>query len=329
MSRIPLLIVAALLLIGSGCITNPPETFDPDPFADNDQAALAALERIKSRGESLSDAERYRMLFNRPPFDDTASPILPRLSQGRYPVADAGTNPRWQEAQSCARCHEKEFRAWKKSLHSQAFTNIRFYHAFQLEPMAWCLNCHAPYWYNSGHAARTRPGWTIQDIYRTDKRQYVVHRPHATDRLPSYREEYDYDHLRSPQNEEGVSCAVCHVRNDVVYTGRPVTSEMAAKALVNGGHELRHDPVLRSPTFCAGCHGFPFPDRVSPFIAYSGIPCRRLSANSLHTVKKALRRKQPVRAAICEKTLTSPRPFPIAKQSRMLSRSGFTPGSFF
>lgn len=109
MPRIPLLIVSTLLLIGPGCITNPPETSDPDPFADNDQAALSAFERIKSRGETLPDSERYRMLFNRPPFDDTASPILSRLSQGRYPVADAGSNPRWQKAESCARCHEKEF----------------------------------------------------------------------------------------------------------------------------------------------------------------------------------------------------------------------------
>ncbi|EHQ05724.1 multiheme c-type cytochrome [Leptonema illini] len=272
MPRIPLLIVSTLLLIGPGCITNPPETSDPDPFADNDQAALSAFERIKSRGETLPDSERYRMLFNRPPFDDTASPILSRLSQGRYPVADAGSNPRWQKAESCARCHEKEFGAWKKSLHSQAFTNARFYHAFQLEPMAWCMNCHAPYWYNSGHAAEARPIRPIQEIYQTDKRQYVVHRPHATDRLPSYREDYDYDDLRSPQNEEGVSCAVCHVRNDVVYTGRPVTSEMATKAGADDGHELRHDPILRSPDLCAGCHEFNFPDRVSPFIAYSPHP---------------------------------------------------------
>ncbi len=55
---------------------------------------------------------------------------------------------------------------------------------------------------------------------------------------------------------EGVSCAVCHVRDDLVLS-RKKPSAAALEA-----HPVKHEPSLGSASFCAGCHDFRFPTRM-------------------------------------------------------------------
>ena len=98
-----------------------------------------------------------------------------------------------------------------------------------------CADCHAPEveaWKGSRHAqSRTNdafevalrtaatPGWCLN-----------CHEPVAG-------------------QDEGVSCAACHVRDELLAASEPSEEAIAA-------HPIRYSPELDSPRFCSGCHEF-------------------------------------------------------------------------
>lgn len=47
-------------------------------------------------------------------------------------------------AESCGKCHEKEYAQWKVSQHRGAFTNHLFQRGFKRDPIKRCLFCHLP-----------------------------------------------------------------------------------------------------------------------------------------------------------------------------------------
>lgn len=52
----------------------------------------------------------------------------------------------------CTGCHPQESADWKDSLHRAAFTDADFQASFKDEPLAFCVNCHAPAATNAGDA---------------------------------------------------------------------------------------------------------------------------------------------------------------------------------
>lgn len=139
-------------------------------------------------------------------------PWPPHFREGLAPLSGVGALP---GSSSCASCHPDEYAQWERSRHRVAATNTVFIDGLQQEPHVRCVNCHAPI----PEGAR--------DLLRTLGPRGAA--------LPA-----------SSTAHEGVSCAVCHVRD----------GEMLSVGGRGYGHEHRQTPSLSDPTFCAACHEF-------------------------------------------------------------------------
>lgn len=135
---------------------------------------------------------------------------------------------------TCARCHGRVARQWSGSAHAAAFSNERFQAAWAPRPQGWCVQCHAP----------------LEDQHNVLNDGIVV-RPGALLEVPS-------DPTAGAPGD-GVSCAVCHLREGKVRTPGP-PSLWARLA-----HPAEEDPALTDNTRCAGCHQFNFPRHTPPW----------------------------------------------------------------
>lgn len=141
-------------------------------------------------------------------------------------------------AEECGACHREIYEEWKTSIHSQAFTDPFFQSYWRKDRHIWvCLNCHAPL-------------QNQQPTVVTGLRNGRINRPeeHVN---PNYDESLQH---------EGITCAVCHVRDGVMMG--PFDDAVAP-------HPTKYDPRYRSTDICYTCHAVPS-DR---FQFYNGGPC--------------------------------------------------------
>lgn len=122
-------------------------------------------------------------------------------------------------AKQCADCHPDRAREWSASAHRESLTNRVFLDGFSTEPHLRCLICHGPL------EAQVKATWPAREAL-------------AKGQLPA---------LDSPVHE-GITCAVCHVRDGVVLS--PSAGSLPY------GHPVRHEPALRTSEFCGTCHEF-------------------------------------------------------------------------
>ncbi len=126
-------------------------------------------------------------------------------------AVDLGRTPSVMiSAQTCVGCHAAVHGEWKQSGHGRAWTNALFQREYQERPLEWCVHCHAPLALQLAEVRRG--GGRLAD--------------------------------------EGVTCAVCHVRNAQV---------IAARRRAGSPHNTKVDEEFGQPHFCAGCHQFSFP----------------------------------------------------------------------
>ncbi len=105
---------------------------------------------------------------------------------------------------------------------------------------ASCRTCHQDVyraWAGSRHAAAATNALFVSALEKEpDPRCVNCHAP-----------------LRAQgRRDEGVNCAVCHVRDGKVRTARPMS------ALGEAAHKSELAPALAEPGFCAQCHEFAF-----------------------------------------------------------------------
>jgi hypothetical protein len=122
-------------------------------------------------------------------------------------------------SESCGACHRQVYREWKSSRHSMSTTNEIFREGFLREPSIRCVRCHAPL------PEQAKPF-----------RRWLRERRFGASEL-------------AVEENEGIGCAVCHVRDGVVLTSRPIATPE---------HPTRFEPLLADARFCAGCHQFRF-----------------------------------------------------------------------
>lgn len=145
------------------------------------------------------------------------------FSRGQFPITieEGSLRIRAEDRQlkgtnrECGACHEVAYKNWASSRHRVAFTNELYHESHAREPSAWCLNCHAPF---------LRSGDNVLDA------------------------------KRRVQSEDGVSCNVCHVRNN-----RVVVARLPAIRGTSAAHDYWVEPGLAESRFCESCHEFPFP----------------------------------------------------------------------
>jgi len=113
-------------------------------------------------------------------------------------------------AQTCVGCHAAVHGEWQQSGHRRAWTNALFQREYTERPLEWCVHCHAPLQLQLDEVRRG--GGRLAD--------------------------------------EGVTCAVCHVREGHL---------IAARRRARSPHVTVVDEEFGGPRFCAGCHQFSFP----------------------------------------------------------------------
>jgi len=175
--------------------------------------------------------------------------LIALFSTGLAPI-DVGPTPLAEQSQAaCTSCHTREGKEWHASRHGQAWSNAIFQREYRQRPLDWCVHCHAPL---KDQLAEVHAGGP------------------------------------APLAAEGVTCAVCHLRDGHI---------VAVRHRARSPHETIVDEGFGSPAFCGGCHQFNFPlvdeGRVvgySPYpmqatVAqhaagpYAGVPCRGCHAN--------------------------------------------------
>lgn len=151
----------------------------------------------------------------------------PRFSHGAsaVTVGPAPAGMAGYAVEDCATCHREIAEEWRGSEHAGAWTDPTFTAAFRVEPLPFCVRCHAPL----AEDGTTRP----------DERSA----------------------------REGVSCAVCHVREGQVFAGASGGGGGAS----GSPHAVTRDAWLGASGYCGGCHqfGFPLPE------GWRGPPPRR------------------------------------------------------
>jgi hypothetical protein len=113
-------------------------------------------------------------------------------------------------AAACVGCHPAVHADWAQSRHGLSWTNAIFQREYKDRPLEWCVHCHAP----------------------------------LTEQLAEVRRG------GGPLANEGVNCAVCHVRE-----GRIVAKSHSPAS----PHDTDARADFGGPGYCAGCHQFSFP----------------------------------------------------------------------
>ncbi len=127
------------------------------------------------------------------------------------------------KAESCGQCHREIYEEWKTSIHAHAYEDPFFQAYWKKDKNIWvCLNCHTP--------LENQQPTLVKEIPR-GRVEKAVQEPN-----PHYDPEYQ---------KESVTCAVCHVRDGVIYG--PFEDSAAP-------HPTKFDPNFRTAQPCYRCH---------------------------------------------------------------------------
>lgn len=127
-------------------------------------------------------------------------------------------------AKSCGRCHAEIYKDWSTSMHANAWTDPYFQADYAFDgSLQICLNCHTP--------------------LRDQQEHLVLGFTDASKFYPILKPNPAYD--RSLQNE-GVTCAACHVRDGVIHG--PNENNRAP-------HPVKRDETMSDGhSVCRRCH---------------------------------------------------------------------------
>ncbi|MEQ1568311.1 MAG: multiheme c-type cytochrome [Myxococcota bacterium] len=133
----------------------------------------------------------------------------------------------WTSAEACRECHPQEVADWSGSRHRAAWTNELLFDGYVQETQPFCVYCHAPLRDQAAEISANTAFYRSRD---------------PSSGLPPA------PLLPEPRAAEGVTCAVCHLRDGAV---------LAVDGA--GPHRFVAAPELGSGELCGSCHQFPFP----------------------------------------------------------------------
>lgn len=150
-------------------------------------------------------------------------------------------------AASCAGCHADQHASWAASNHKAAWHNDLMLVGYAVEPMDFCVHCHAPRPEQKAEILVNR------DFYRSlDPRSDV---PVGS-----------VDRIAEPHAADGVDCAACHWRDGAI---------VAAERSYAAPHRVVESEALASGEMCIGCHDFPMPATVDGHLGLTDVPMQR------------------------------------------------------
>ena len=126
-------------------------------------------------------------------------------------------------AEQCGACHQDHYKEWKLSTHAHAWTDLQFQEEIKKETSPiFCINCHIPLQNQQEYIVS---GYINGDIYNPAKK---------------LNPNFDKD-----LQQEGITCAACHVRNNAVIG--PTGTKKAPHATIK-------NPAYLSEQLCISCH---------------------------------------------------------------------------
>lgn len=128
------------------------------------------------------------------------------------------------KASACGQCHQAIYAEWKTTIHSEAWTEDYFQTDWAYDKKKQnCLNCHTP-------MENQQPDRVLG--FKDDDYWQPILEPN-----PDFDPDYQ---------DEGVSCAACHVRNGKIAGPHGIT---------DAPHPTTYDPTMRSGmNVCRRCH---------------------------------------------------------------------------
>ncbi|MCK5666809.1 MAG: hypothetical protein KAI17_25140 [Thiotrichaceae bacterium] len=139
------------------------------------------------------------------------------------------------KAKDCGVCHSEIYQEWQTSLHAKAFTDP-FFTAYLKKDKGdpTCLVCHTPLLNQSPVILSSKSG----DDY-----------PHKwTDLESSPNPDFDPE-----LQQEGVTCAACHLKDGIIYGPYK-------KKSLNAPHPVAYDENFLKKSLCQQCHEVPSKD---------------------------------------------------------------------
>jgi hypothetical protein len=126
-------------------------------------------------------------------------------------------------AEQCGVCHKNHYEEWQYSTHSHAWKDLQFQAELKKESSPYlCINCHIPLQNQQEYIVT---GLIDGDIYQPVKTK----NPHFDQKL----------------QQEGINCASCHVRDNVV---------IGTTGSTKAPHKTRKDVAFLSEKLCISCH---------------------------------------------------------------------------
>ena len=125
-------------------------------------------------------------------------------------------------AADCGECHKAIFAEWRTSIHAKAYVDPQFQAEWKKDGIYLCVNCHAP--------------------LQNQQPEIVVGLKDGNLRTPITEPNPDFD---AALRDEGITCAVCHVREASVIG--PSGDTIAP-------HPVAIDPEHLSARLCIRCH---------------------------------------------------------------------------
>jgi hypothetical protein len=127
------------------------------------------------------------------------------------------------KSEDCGTCHKEYYAEWKTSTHAQAWVDQQFQAELKKESSPFmCINCHIPLQNQQEFIVK---GLINGDIYKPVKEKNPL--------------------FDSELQKEGINCASCHVRNNVI---------IGASGSTLAPHPVKKDPIHLSETLCISCH---------------------------------------------------------------------------
>jgi len=132
------------------------------------------------------------------------------------------------KAAECGACHQEIYAEWRTTMHAAAYTDPFFQAYWQKDEYEWsCLTCHTPL---ENQLKKRIVEFKGGDFYQ-----------------PKFADNSRFD---AELQQEGITCAACHVRDGVVYGPYPAEQ-------LNAPHPVGFDERFLSESLCLDCHEVP------------------------------------------------------------------------
>ncbi len=129
------------------------------------------------------------------------------------------------KAEACGICHQEIYAEWRTSMHSAAYTDPFFQAYWRKDEYEWsCLTCHTP--------LENQLEQRIAQFKNNDFSQ------------PQFVANSRFD---AELQQEGITCAACHLRDGIIYGPYPAEQ-------LNAPHPVAFDERFLSEEICLGCH---------------------------------------------------------------------------